>query len=91
MSEWEDMCLRCGLCCFEKTVDRQDRFVTTKVPCKHLDIVTRQCRVYQKRLTVSKGCVQLTPELVASADWLPATCAYRSQCTDDSIVSQQRG
>jgi uncharacterized cysteine cluster protein YcgN (CxxCxxCC family) len=77
MTNWEDVCNRCGLCCFEKSVDLKGRFFTTRVPCRHLDIVTRECRVYQKRLDVGEGCIKLTPRIVRKADWLPAGCAYR--------------
>lgn len=78
MENWDALCRRCGLCCFEKTVDHRGRFRTTRTPCRHLDIVSRECRVYAKRFEVGEGCVQLTPELVARADWLPDTCAYRT-------------
>ncbi len=77
MSDWESLCQRCGLCCFEKTVDRRGRCQITRVPCRHLDVVTRSCRVYHKRLEVGESCVKLTPRLVAKADWLPEECAYR--------------
>jgi len=43
-----------------------------------LDIVSRECRVYSKRLEVGEGCVKLTPDLVAKADWLPEHCTYRT-------------
>jgi uncharacterized cysteine cluster protein YcgN (CxxCxxCC family) len=75
---WEEICQRCGLCCFEKWIDERDRIVTTAVPCRHLDIVTRECRVYHKRFEVGEGCVKLTPEVVATVNWLPELCAYRS-------------
>lgn len=78
MTTWEESCHRCGLCCFEKSVDLKGRFVTTKTPCRHLDIISRECRVYEKRLDVGEGCVKLTPDIVRKADWLPADCAYRS-------------
>jgi hypothetical protein len=78
MTEWEGACKRCGLCCFEKSVDLQGRFVTTRTPCRHLDIISRECRVYRKRLEVGEGCVKLTPEIVNSVDWLPVGCAYRT-------------
>lgn len=84
MTAWEEACKRCGLCCFEKSVDLKGRFVTTKTPCQHLDIVTRECRVYEKRLDVGEGCVKLTPELVAKADWLPSDCSYRTTTKSDS-------
>ncbi len=77
MAEWEDICRRCGLCCFEKSVDLKGQFRTTRIPCRHLDITTRECRVYHKRLAVGEGCVKLTPEIIRQADWLPADCAYR--------------
>lgn len=77
MDDWEDLCLRCGLCCFEKKIDQRGRIVTTRIPCRHLDIVTRECRVYHKRFDVGEGCIKLTPEVVAAATWLPELCAYR--------------
>ncbi|MEJ2198475.1 MAG: hypothetical protein P8X54_07905 [Desulfuromonadales bacterium] len=77
MISWEDICRRCGLCCFEKSVDKSGRFTTTRTPCQHLDIVSRECRVYHKRLEVGEGCVKLTPQIVSQADWLPESCAYR--------------
>lgn len=79
MNEWEALCRRCGLCCFEKKIDACGRIVTTKVPCQHLDIISRECRVYQKRLSMREGCIKLTPEVVAGADWLPELCAYRQK------------
>jgi uncharacterized cysteine cluster protein YcgN (CxxCxxCC family) len=78
MTTWEESCRRCGLCCFEKSVNLKGRFVTTKTPCRHLDIISRECRVYEKRLDVGEGCVKLTPDIVRKADWLPADCAYRT-------------
>jgi len=77
VTDWESICQQCGLCCFEKYVDDRGRITTTPIPCRHLDVVTRDCRVYHKRLDVGEGCVKLTPEVVAEADWLPEECAYR--------------
>lgn len=77
MTAWEEICNRCGLCCFEKKLDAHGRNVTTPVPCRHLDIVTRECRVYHKRFEVGEGCLQLTPEVIVTAEWLPEGCAYR--------------
>jgi uncharacterized protein len=74
--EWEALCRRCGLCCFEKWTEGDGRVRHTRIPCQHLDIVTRHCRVYSKRLQVGEGCVKLTPAMVRSIHWLPAECAY---------------
>ena len=77
MDSWENTCKRCGLCCFEKAIDQRGRLQVTRVPCRHLDIVSRKCRVYHKRLEVGEGCVKLTPDIVRQVDWLPESCAYR--------------
>jgi uncharacterized protein len=77
MEKWENICRRCGECCFEKWIDAEGNIVTTKISCRYLDVVTRHCKVYHKRLEVDEGCINLTPELVATFDWLPEKCAYR--------------
>jgi len=73
---WEDRCRRCGQCCFEKWIEAAGRIRFTRIPCRHLDMVSRECRVYDKRLDVGEGCVQLTPENLPQLHWLPADCAY---------------
>ncbi|NCO52288.1 MAG: hypothetical protein GW875_09335, partial [Deltaproteobacteria bacterium] len=45
-SAWEALCHRCGQCCFEKGIDGKGRIIETGVPCRHLDIHSRLCRVY---------------------------------------------
>lgn len=76
-STWESLCKRCGECCFEKWVEGDGRIRFTRIPCRHLDIVSRACRVYDKRLDVGEGCIKLTPEVVRHINWLPKSCAYR--------------
>lgn len=80
--DWENLCHRCGGCCFEKCIDDRGRIISTPVPCRFLDIITRQCRVYHKRFAVDKDCIQLTPEVVRSLEWLPEHCAYRTSEKD---------
>jgi len=74
---WEQICNRCGLCCFEKTISKQNRVIITPIPCRFLDLHTRECKVYHKRFTVGEDCQQLTPEIVATVNWLPEECAYK--------------
>ncbi|MBN2645344.1 MAG: hypothetical protein JXR59_07720 [Desulfuromonadaceae bacterium] len=74
--QWEALCKRCGLCCFEKIRLPNGRVLTTPIPCRFLDLHSRSCRVYSKRFEVGENCQKLTPELVASVDWLPEECAY---------------
>jgi len=84
MSDWENICLQCGECCFEKWIDADGSVVTTRISCRYLDVVTRRCKVYAERLEVGEGCIQLTPEIVRSVNWLPASCAYRQRLLDEA-------
>lgn len=77
--QWEAICKQCGLCCFEKFRDNRNRVITTAIPCRYLDIFTRECKVYDRRFEMGEDCQKLTPELVASVDWLPEQCAYRQR------------
>ena len=86
---WEQLCKQCGLCCFEKTRLPNGRIITTRIPCRFLDLHTRQCRVYEHRFEVGEDCQKLTPQLVAEVDWLPEECAYvqwhKQQCAVSSL------
>lgn len=75
-TEWETLCKRCGECCFEKWIDGDGTIYPTKEACRHLDMITRECRVYHKRLDVGEGCIRLTPEVVETVQWLPQSCGY---------------
>ena len=77
-TDWESLCHRCGLCCFEKGIDGKGNIIETAVPCRHLDIHTRLCRVYAERQAIEFDCIKLTPENVGNLSWLPASCAYRN-------------
>ncbi|SHI43296.1 hypothetical protein SAMN02745165_00026 [Malonomonas rubra DSM 5091] len=74
---WEQICQRCGECCFEKKIDKKGTVLTTSVPCRFLDIHTRNCRIYHQRLQAEEDCIKLTPDNLAGLDWLPLNCAYR--------------
>jgi len=76
-ADWEQLCRRCGECCFEKWVEEDGTVHPTRIACRHLDIVSRHCRVYHKRFDVGEGCLQLTPSVVAGLRWLPDHCGYR--------------
>jgi uncharacterized cysteine cluster protein YcgN (CxxCxxCC family) len=81
-NEWENICERCGLCCFEKIEDERGNIFFTRTPCRYLDVVTRECRVYERRFAVNPECVKLTPELVGELRWLHDGCAYRKALKD---------
>lgn len=75
MTDWEGICRRCGRCCFEKDLV-DGHVIETDIPCRYLDVVSRECKVYHKRFDVGEGCLQLDVDLVREAFWLPEACAY---------------
>lgn len=81
--EWETLCQGCGSCCFEKIEDEQGTIFYTQTPCRYLDVVTRQCRIYDNRFTINPECVKLTPQLVPTLRWLPRDCGYVAQRLPD--------
>lgn len=72
--EWEHLCRRCGRCCYEKE-QCDGRIYYTGTPCRFLDLKTRLCRVYEDRHRRRKGCVSITPKVVAMGV-LPGDCPY---------------
>jgi CTP:molybdopterin cytidylyltransferase MocA len=73
---WEALCRGCGMCCFEKIEDERGTIFYTQTPCRYLDVVTRQCRIYNNRFIINPECVKLTPDLVPTLRWLPRDCGY---------------
>ncbi len=76
--EWESLCDGCGRCCLVKLEDDENGEVSyTDIACRLLDCDTCQCKDYAARNHKVPDCLPLTPEKLASIDWLPPTCAYR--------------
>jgi uncharacterized protein len=76
--EWESLCDGCAKCCLVKLEDEDTKeLFFTGLHCKLLDGSTCQCSDYPNRKTYVPICVKLTPEIVATVDWLPNSCAYR--------------
>ena len=84
-ASWEEHCRQCGRCCFEKYENDNGAIFYTPTPCRYLDVVTRHCKVYERRFTVNPECVQLTPELVRSLKWLHPGCGYRKALAADEL------
>ena len=76
--QWEALCDGCGKCCLHKLEDEETGDIyPTNVACRLLDRKNGLCRDYKNRRRFVPDCVRLTPEKLASIDWLPTTCAYR--------------
>jgi hypothetical protein len=76
--EWESLCDGCAKCCLVKLEDEDTKeLFFTSLHCKLLDGKTCQCSDYPNRRKYVPVCVKLTPEIVATVDWLPESCAYR--------------
>jgi uncharacterized cysteine cluster protein YcgN (CxxCxxCC family) len=76
--EWEALCDGCGRCCLHKIEDADTgEIIDTNVACRLLDTATARCSDYRGRKAFVPDCLRLTPAIVASVAWLPATCAYR--------------
>lgn len=68
-AEWEALCDGCGKCC---------ELRPTGFACPGLDVETRRCRVYEKRLT-THPCIKVKPDNVMHLHGLgilPDTCGY---------------
>lgn len=74
---WEKLCHQCGRCCFEKYEDDDGTIFFTATPCRYLDVVSRRCKVYERRFEINPDCIALTPQLVRSLNWLHDRCGYR--------------
>ena len=75
--EWETICRQCGLCCFEKIEDMNGAIFHTSIPCRYLDVVSRECSIYERRFEINPECIKLTEELVPKLRWLHDSCGYR--------------
>jgi uncharacterized protein len=77
-TEWESLCDGCAKCCLVKLEDEETKeLFFTGLHCKLLDGTTCRCSDYPNRKKYVPICVKLTPEIVATVDWLPESCAYR--------------
>jgi uncharacterized cysteine cluster protein YcgN (CxxCxxCC family) len=76
--EWESLCDGCGRCCLVKLEDEDTAKIHfTDIGCRLLDGASCRCRDYENRTARVDDCVRLTPDNLASLNWLPPTCAYR--------------
>lgn len=79
-------CDGCGKCCTHVVIDDETGDVhRLAVSCRLLDTHSCQCCDYPHRFDEVPACVRVTPELARTAEWLPATCAYRLLASGDEL------
>ena len=76
-TEWDSLCDRCGRCCLTPLKDEATSTVyQSDLGCRLLNPATGSCSDYSNRKALVPGCIQNTPESVATTDTLPPTCGY---------------
>lgn len=75
-TRWEGLCRHCGLCCYEKDIRVGSAVANYRRPCIHLNTVTHECTVYEKRFTVCPLCRRMTILHALFVHWLPDSCGY---------------
>lgn len=88
-SEWDSRCNQCGSCCFEKIEDERGNIFYMQSACRFLDVVSRRCKIFERRFEINPGCIQLTPELVQTLRWLPRDCGYHRKKVEPAKTSRK--
>ncbi len=76
MKRWEELCARCGLCCYEKTLETNRLMYHLDAPCRCLDEQTMTCRIYTERFRENRDCRKMTILKAMFASYLPDSCGY---------------
>ncbi len=84
--DWDSRCLQCGRCCFEKIEDDRGTIFYTQTACRFLDVISRRCKIFERRFEINPSCVKLTPELVQTLRWLPRDCGYHNS-SDGTVTT----
>jgi len=77
--EWEALCCKCGICCLHRFREgRSGKAFITSVACRHLDLNSCRCRIYDQRFRIERECKKISPDNIFKLRWLPKTCGYRT-------------
>ena len=76
-NHWDDLCDRCGLCCYERSLGSAGEVVVNYAnPCKYLDEKTHLCSVYENRFRTYPCCGKVNLLKALFHPTLPPSCAY---------------
>ena len=74
---WDELCDRCGLCCYTRTLtDAGDVVVDLSEPCLFLNEETHLCNVYDNRFHKYAHCGRVNLFRALFNPTLPPSCAY---------------
>ena len=76
MKWWENLCHKCGICCFTKRTVNGVCIINYNSPCEYLDVESNLCFVYENRFKTCHDCKKMTVLRALFADFLPDTCGY---------------
>ncbi|MBI5042137.1 MAG: YcgN family cysteine cluster protein [Gammaproteobacteria bacterium] len=77
-AQWESLCDGCGRCCLHKLEDIDTgKLFFTSVVCHLFDDQGCRCTHYSERNVLVPDCLVLSPDNLATINFLPNTCAYR--------------
>ncbi len=77
-AEWESLCDGCGKCCLVKLTDEDTgEIYHTDVACYLLDTGSCKCSRYKDRRKLVPDCIKVTPDNIATLNFMPSSCAYR--------------
>ncbi|MCL2706290.1 MAG: hypothetical protein FWE72_08815 [Spirochaetaceae bacterium] len=76
MKWWENLCHKCGICCFKKKTIDGVCIIDFNAPCEYLDVESNLCFVYEKRFKKCDDCKRMTVFKALFADFLPDNCGY---------------
>ncbi len=76
MSDWEEKCTRCTLCCYSKLPLYDTLVIFMDQPCEYLDEENKRCTIYSDRLKLNKKCLKVNRMRAIFSSSLPDTCGY---------------
>jgi len=71
----KDLCVRCTICCYYKTLKEDGTVVYSDRPCEYLDLDSGLCIIYEERTKMKPDCVRITRRVIEMGA-LPAACPY---------------
>ena len=76
MKWWENLCQKCGFCCFKKKLADEIWIIDFNNPCEYLDTESNLCFIYEKRFKICRECKKMTIFRALSGEFLPDNCGY---------------